>query len=241
MTFDVDLNNPGEVAYYSPVEVTPQLTQSWEEWKSNYVVTCMKRWIAQGSSRDDVLKCGAAVIVELNSIDDVPWMTMGDALGVKLEAILVPGDMPWQGQKRIDFLSSLRTLDLVDTETQELAAAYQLGVSLEHFRSLTPDTDRTPRERCALYRHFDAKGVLLYVGISDNPAARSDQHKAHSPWFTFSNETTVEWFETRKQADTAERKAIADERPVFNTAHNARNRKAAIEYLFAAISDGDVA
>lgn len=239
---DEELRDPRALAYYSPIEATPELVSKWDAWKNDYVVGCMNTWLTQGASRDEVLECGAMVLAELNSIDDLPWTPMGAALTIKIEAVLSPGDQPWTGQRRIDFMSACRTLDVGDQGQQELASAYQMGISLEQLQATARKAGkpRPTAQRSALYRHFDKKGVLLYVGISDNPVARSAQHQANSPWHKFSEETTVEWFDTRTEADAAERAAIRDERPAFNTTHNARNRKAAIDYLFAALESGPV-
>lgn len=235
---DEELADPRAVAYYAPIDVTPELASKWDAWKNDYVVSCMTRWIDQGATSDEALDAGAVVLLELNDVDGVPWMPMGEALGVKLEATLMPGKQPWEGQKRIDFMSACRTLDLCDENTQALAAAFQIGISLEQLQAKYKRLARqSPTNRCALYRHFDKKGLLLYVGISDNPVGRKAQHKTTSPWYRFVDEITVEWFETRDAADKAERAAIRDERPAFNTTHNARNRKAALDYLFAALEE----
>ena len=236
MTADIDMADPCAVAFYSDIDVTLVLADKWAEWKSNYVNSCVERWIGQGTTRDEALEGAAVVMAELCSIDDVPWMPMGKSLGIKLEAMLMAGEMPWQGEKRTEFMLACRTLDLCDGEVQELAAAYQMGVSVEQLKAKAPRSERTtPNQRCAVYRHYDRKGVLLYVGIADNPTLRAAQHKADSPWHQFSNRMSVEWFENRAEADQAERAAIKFERPAFNINHNVANRKAAVDYLFAAL------
>lgn len=76
-------------------------------------------------------------------------------------------------------------------------------------------------ERTALYRFFDEDDVLLYVGITDRPGRRWEQHMREQPWWPTARSHTVRWHESREAADTAEREAIRDERPVYNIAHAA--------------------
>ena len=70
-----------------------------------------------------------------------------------------------------------------------------------------------------LYRHFDADGRLLYVGISLNALARLSQHSLDASWFKDIRLVTIEVFDTRLKAAAAERKAIRSERPMWNVAH----------------------
>ncbi|MFG3510223.1 GntR family transcriptional regulator [Streptomyces sp. NPDC047821] len=72
--------------------------------------------------------------------------------------------------------------------------------------------------RTALYRHYAADGELLYIGISQDPEVRWEQHH----WWKqgLSARQTLEWFELRSQALAAEAEAIAIERPAYNQQHN---------------------
>lgn len=72
--------------------------------------------------------------------------------------------------------------------------------------------------RTALYRHFDAAGVLLYVGISLSAVQRLAQHR-DKPWFRQIARVDVEWFDDRGQAERAEVAAIRRERPAHNVRH----------------------
>lgn len=67
-----------------------------------------------------------------------------------------------------------------------------------------------------LYRHFDAKGKLLYVGISLSATYRLSQHKQASPWFGEIARVEIEKCETRAQALEKERVAIVEEKPTHN-------------------------
>lgn len=76
-------------------------------------------------------------------------------------------------------------------------------------------------DRCALYRHFDAEGTLLYVGISLRPMTRTKEHVTLSGWADQIANVRIEYFPTRKEAMEAEARAVLDENPV----HNIRLRK----------------
>jgi predicted GIY-YIG superfamily endonuclease len=84
----------------------------------------------------------------------------------------------------------------------------------------------------ALYRHYDADGTLLYVGISDVLESRTREHMKHSPWARWAARREVEWLPTLAEATLAEVSAIRAEHPVFNTVHNDEHREARlVRYL----------
>jgi excisionase family DNA binding protein len=67
-----------------------------------------------------------------------------------------------------------------------------------------------------LYRHFDAEGVLLYVGVSLNAFARLAKHRNCSHWFGLVRNMTIEDFPSREDSLRAETEAIRNERPLHN-------------------------
>lgn len=71
--------------------------------------------------------------------------------------------------------------------------------------------------KTSLYRHFDAGGRLLYIGISANPFARLSKHQSTSGWFRDVAKIEIEWLSDRASALSAEAKAIQDERPLHNS------------------------
>jgi hypothetical protein len=71
-----------------------------------------------------------------------------------------------------------------------------------------------------LYRHFNAAGELLYVGISISAMARLGQHVDVSPWAKDITTVTIETLPSREEALAAERVAIKTEHPKFNIKHN---------------------
>ena len=81
----------------------------------------------------------------------------------------------------------------------------------------------------SLYRHFNAEGGLLYVGISLNTIARLVAHQKSSEWFGDIASITIEKFEDRDTADAAEITAIKAEAPKFNRRHVAERTATVIK------------
>ena len=67
-----------------------------------------------------------------------------------------------------------------------------------------------------LYRHFDADGDLLYVGISSNWLSRLIQHSRQSEWYAQIASVTIEKFDSREEAREAEEKEIRSKCPPYN-------------------------
>lgn len=67
-----------------------------------------------------------------------------------------------------------------------------------------------------LYRLFDARGILLYVGITRSPY-RLEAHR-RKPWGRGIAYVEWEWFFHRRRALNAEAAAIVAERPLMNVA-----------------------
>ncbi|MFG1963037.1 hypothetical protein [Nonomuraea sp. NPDC049028] len=90
-----------------------------------------------------------------------------------------------------------------------------------------------PPLQTALYRYYDERGSLLYVGITDKLFTRTMSHVESSSWMDFAVRSTINRFPSRKEAETAEREAIKTEGPLFNSQHNdtPEARKRLVEYL----------
>jgi hypothetical protein len=73
---------------------------------------------------------------------------------------------------------------------------------------------------CALYWHYDAAGVLLYIGISMDLVTRGRTHASSSVWVVFAKSSRSVWCSSRAEALEDEEAAIKAERPVFNRKHN---------------------
>ena len=76
-----------------------------------------------------------------------------------------------------------------------------------------------------LYRYFDKKGTLLYVGISLNAVSRAAQHRIASFWYKNASSITIERFPNRQSALNAEKEAIQKENPVHNVYYNSYKYK----------------
>lgn len=79
--------------------------------------------------------------------------------------------------------------------------------------------------RTALYRHFDAEGRLLYVGITDGLTQRDKQHAHFSSWHDDVEETKTQWCLSRQHALDLEAVAIRHEKPIHNIACNPAKHK----------------
>lgn len=103
-----------------------------------------------------------------------------------------------------------KTMDAALHRYVELMSGAREGVYLA-----SPDGD----EPAALYRHFDAAGALLYVGVSVDVLARTANHLRDAHWSRQIAQITVARFESRSEALRAEWLAIYNERPKHNTMH----------------------
>jgi len=68
----------------------------------------------------------------------------------------------------------------------------------------------------AVYRHFDADGLLLYVGVTNNPKRRLHEHKCRAVWADQIDQVSVKWYPDREIALARELEAISEENPIFN-------------------------
>lgn len=68
----------------------------------------------------------------------------------------------------------------------------------------------------ALYRHFNAAGRLLYVGILIDPNRRIREHSYESDWFDDVTRVEIERYPTQAEAAKAEREAVKREKPEHN-------------------------
>jgi hypothetical protein len=77
----------------------------------------------------------------------------------------------------------------------------------------------------SLYRHFNATGVLLYVGIATDHHIRFRSHLKLSEWKDKIATVTVERFSTRAEAEAAEVAAIQTEEPLYNSCHQRKGSR----------------
>jgi excinuclease UvrABC nuclease subunit len=84
-------------------------------------------------------------------------------------------------------------------------------------------------EPANLYRCFGFDGELLYVGVTHSLKSRMFHHLSQAAWFGAVADITAETFRDRQAALVAERAAIRDERPQFNTVSKETARTAIIK------------
>lgn len=71
-------------------------------------------------------------------------------------------------------------------------------------------------EPSAVYRCYDSKGALLYVGTTDHPRMRFKSHSYTARWWPEVTDRTVTWYASRSDAFDAEAAAIRSEAPAHN-------------------------
>lgn len=72
------------------------------------------------------------------------------------------------------------------------------------------------KQRTSLYRHFDKRGRLLYVGVSHSFMGRLARHKQNSHWYWDIQRVEVVHYPDRNTALRAEARAIRTESPMHN-------------------------
>lgn len=82
--------------------------------------------------------------------------------------------------------------------------------------------------KTALYRHYDANGCLLYIGIARRVVQRTADHEKSSGWAEAIARIDVEWHSSREAALKAEAVAIAEEKPKHNRVHNSQSPVAGV-------------
>lgn len=74
----------------------------------------------------------------------------------------------------------------------------------------------------ALYRLYDERSTLLYIGISYQPGVRFEQHAEAKPWWNRVVRKEVAWYDDRPSAAKAEAEAVRTEDPEFNGTYSPR-------------------
>jgi len=67
-----------------------------------------------------------------------------------------------------------------------------------------------------LYRLWNDRHALLYVGITNDVNARMEEHRADKPWWVEVDQVSTEEFSGRRYALEAETRAIYWEQPRYN-------------------------
>ena len=80
--------------------------------------------------------------------------------------------------------------------------------------------------KTSLYRHYNANGNLLYVGIANSHLVRLGTHMESADWRDMISTVKVEHYNTREEALAAEKLAIETEEPLFNLVHAKKGTRA---------------
>ena len=125
--------------------------------------------------------------------------------------------------------------DLFEDVPREEPERQSTEVDAREARPSPPVKKHSIEQETHLYRHYDADGRLLYVGITKDLEHRTAAHGKASSWTDFVDVARSKFtkFPSRKKAKAAEKDAIRAELPLFNVSHNEHpNReKDLIEYL----------
>lgn len=76
----------------------------------------------------------------------------------------------------------------------------------------------------AVYRLYDEADALLYIGMTNDPERRFEQHAKERRWWPRVARRTVQWFADRPTAGRAEVGAIQAEAPKHNGTHSPLRR-----------------
>jgi hypothetical protein len=72
----------------------------------------------------------------------------------------------------------------------------------------------------SVYRYYDKRDILIYVGITSRGIVRNIEHNSRAPWWSYVVRQEIEHCETRYAAERRERELIGRHWPPFNTQHN---------------------
>ena len=70
-----------------------------------------------------------------------------------------------------------------------------------------------------LYKFYDARGALLYVGITKRGWSRAEEHAQRKHWWPRVESAKFEHYRGREAAHKAEKRVIERESPEFNVHH----------------------
>lgn len=215
-------------ATFGAFEVTDAMRNRYTHRVIEHLAGTVDLWESNG---EDIKSPEASQAIrlmhhELMLIDHPEWTHPARAAGIIGSQVGVPS-----GQTRVEVLSAMRTAWSMTHRDWRQAVADCLGVSPSQIRYAYGVHSHVARERrrelrdcpTALYRHYDARGELLYIGISNSPENRAKLHSFESPWWKHVADSRIEWFTNRPTALLAEADAIAAESPIFNVQHTLRS------------------
>lgn len=140
------------------------------------------------------------------------WMNPENALAELISDEDV-STLPDTDPRKIRHLDAMRTRSGLSQSEWVSLSAKIFGVTPHTIRQydLSPDQDDTE-----LYRAYDKRGTLLYIGISTDAAQRMKFHEQHADWYQYMEHYEVEFIPNRRDAYKVEAQAIKTENPIFN-------------------------
>lgn len=157
-----------------------------------------------------------AVIAHLNRMLRLTfkpqWMNPENALAELISDEDV-STLPDTDPRRIRHFDAMRTRTAHSKSEWTALCSKALGVTPSTMRKydLSPDEHDTE-----LYRAYDKRGTLLYIGISTDAAQRMKFHEKHADWYQYMEHYEVEFIPNRRDAYKIEAQAIKTENPIFN-------------------------
>lgn len=224
MTQSVDCNTT-----FRPIEpdfeVTDRMRERFEERLEEYLIGIAQMWRDRGDDVDS--KEGQEALGIVRDVMRVPerpeWMRPLDAIAATAG---IAGE-PQTADEHLDLRDAMRTAWAFPEKEWRQMLADSMGLTYSQVQRYAPTTDlereRRTRDlwsaKTAVYRRYDASGVLLYIGITSDFKGRDAVHRALSPWWRHMARTEVEWFPDRESALESEANAIRAEDPIFNLQH----------------------
>lgn len=204
-------------------EVTPLRKARHKAWLGRYIRKIGDLWEEQGVD----IKCYAARqrLRDIKKSMMVPereeWMHPG--LAVAMIAMWGSVDT-LVSSDNLEYRDAIRSLSSLTISERKRVVAHAMGIQPAIASRMYSTRNEGLQGATTLYRHYDAAGTLLYVGIAGDFEERSYWHSRNSKWYVDVCSSTIEWFNTRAEALRAESRAIKSEEPVFNIA-GARERQ----------------
>jgi AcrR family transcriptional regulator len=97
--------------------------------------------------------------------------------------------------------------------------------------TLADASERVDAAPTSLYRYYDDRDILIYVGITGRGIQRNREHNRTKEWWPFVDRQEIEHFEDRESALERERSLIQGLRPPFNRQHNPTHATDRLTYL----------
>jgi len=141
----------------------------------------------------------------------------------------------WSRELGEDLNDQERAEALVEHCRQELQSGYSPDAPKQSIRAVFASLRMDPvvtGQRAGsgthvVYKLFDERGRLLYVGMTSRGPSRLVEHHRKKSWFIDVFDITFERFETRSQAAKHERDTIIRSAPLYNVQHNGRTESRA--------------